>query len=221
MNQIDPNTQTQAQGTNGGQQPVVQTQAQPQVQPQVQQPAPVAQPQPQAMPQPVPQAAPVAQQPAPVQAVTAPQPVAQPAVAQAPAVDLSTVKTKSGKGLSDFEIPAAFLQSDPALVKLVMESESMNDGERQYWFNLTEIMSPDQVQKLRDILTRERQKLAEIEAKYGKPKVELSPQEVAQKNAEMERRRDEQQARLEERERRHQAEEAEKEAAILAELESL
>jgi isopropylmalate/homocitrate/citramalate synthase len=97
----------------------------------------------------------------------------------------------------------------------------MNDGERQYWFNLTEIMSPEQVEKLRDILVRERKKLAEIEAKYGKPKVQLSPEEIAKRNADMEQKKAEQQARLEAKEKEYQQEEADKEAAILAELEGM
>jgi len=136
-------------------------------------------------------------------------------------IDLKSLKTKSGKTIADFEIPAGLMQSDPSLIDLIIRSESMNDGERQYWFNLTDIMSSDQVEKLRDILTRERQKLAEIEAKYGKPKAQLSPEEIAARNAEMEKRRTEQQRELQAREQKHQQEEAVKEAAILAELESL
>lgn len=137
------------------------------------------------------------------------------------AINLDELKTKSGKTLADFQVPDAIKASDKRLIDLVMRSESMNDGERQYWFNLTEIMSPEQVEKLRDILVRERKKLAEIEAKYGKPKVQLSPEEIAKRNADMEQKKAEQQARLEAKEKQYQQEEADKEAAILAELEGL
>jgi hypothetical protein len=134
---------------------------------------------------------------------------------------LEELKTKSGKTLDDFQVPDAIKATDKRLIDLVMRSESMNDGERQYWFNLTEIMSSEQVEKLRDILVRERKKLAEIEAKYGKPKVQLSPEEIAKRNADMEKKKSEQQARLEAKEKQYQQEEAEKEAAILAELEAM
>jgi hypothetical protein len=136
-------------------------------------------------------------------------------------IDLDALKTKSGKTLADFQVPDAIKQTDKRLIDLVMRSESMNDGERQYWFNLTEIMSPEQVEKLRDILVRERKKLAEIEAKYGKPKVQLSPEEIAKRNADMEQKKAEQQARLEAKEKEYQQEEADKVAAILAELEGM
>ena len=83
------------------------------------------------------------------------------------------VTTPTGKTLADFRIPAKLTQNDPALIDLIMKSESMKDEERQYWFNLYEVMNTAQIDKLRDILTRERAKLAEIDAKYGKkPKID-------------------------------------------------
>ena len=96
-------------------------------------------------------------------------------------IDLSALKTKTGKTLADFTIPDDFLK-DAELTQLVMLSESMNDKERQYWFNLSEVMTPSQIEKLRGILTRERDKLAEIEAKYG-PKKPKTPEEIAAEKA--------------------------------------
>ena len=133
-------------------------------------------------------------------------------------MDLKQIKTKSGKSVTDFKIPEKFLSSEPELISLVLRSESMNDDERQYWFNLLPIMTPEQIEKLRDILTRERAKLDEIEAKYA-PKKQLSPEEkaaqlkTAQQKAEM---RAKKMAQLKERER---AEKDFDEDAILAELE--
>lgn len=40
--------------------------------------------------------------------------------------------------------------------------------EKQSWFTLFPMMSQEQIDKLRDILTREQQKLQEIEQKYAK-----------------------------------------------------
>ena len=90
--------------------------------------------------------------------------------------DLTTVKTKSGKAITDFQVPEDLINNDPELVALVMGSESMDDAERQYWFNLWLVMNAEQVEKLRDILTREKKKLAEIEAKYAK-EPEVTPED--------------------------------------------
>ncbi len=81
--------------------------------------------------------------------------------------DLSRIKTITGKSLQDFHLSAK-ISNDTELIALILLAESMNDGERQYWFNLTEVMSPEQIEKLRDILRRERTKLAEIDAKYAR-----------------------------------------------------
>ena len=105
------------------------------------------------------------------------------------------------------------------MIDLIIRSESMNDSERQYWFNLTEVMNAQQVDKLRDILTRERQKLAEIDAKYNKKPVD--PVEAAKQAKIMAEQRAVQQQNLAQKEKAHEAQEAEQEAAALAELEAL
>lgn len=67
-----------------------------------------------------------------------------------------------------------FLAKDPDLVVLILNSRSLaNNNEKQSWFNLIPIMNEDQINKLRDILTKERDKIAEIEAKYEKRKEEI------------------------------------------------
>ncbi len=130
------------------------------------------------------------------------------------------VTTPTGKTLADFRIPAKLTQNDPALIDLIMKSESMKDEERQYWFNLYEVMNTAQIDKLRDILTRERAKLAEIDAKYGK-KPKIDPVEAAKKAEEMAQKRSAEQAALKAREAKIQAQEAEAEADILSELDGL
>ena len=68
---------------------------------------------------------------------------------------------------SDYNIPDTMLESDADVVVLVLESKSINEAkEKQSWFDLYPLMNQEQIDKLRDILTREKQKLAEIEAKY-------------------------------------------------------
>jgi hypothetical protein len=74
-----------------------------------------------------------------------------------------------------FAIPEDFIQRMPDLIQLILESKSLDKNEeKQSWFNLLPLMNNDQIEKLRDILTREKQKLAEIEQKYAAKKEEMS-----------------------------------------------
>ena len=67
----------------------------------------------------------------------------------------------------NYNIPDDMLEENADLVVLVLESKSISDQkEKQSWFDLYSLMNQEQIDKLRDILTREKQKLAEIEAKY-------------------------------------------------------
>ena len=67
----------------------------------------------------------------------------------------------------EYNIPNDMLENNSDLVVLVLESKSISDPkEKQSWFDLYSLMNQEQIDKLRDILTREKQKLAEIEAKY-------------------------------------------------------
>ncbi len=73
-----------------------------------------------------------------------------------------------------YTIPEKYLKEDAALVVLVLESKSLaQPEEKQNWFDLMEVMDADQVAKLRDILEREKQKIAEIEEKYENKKKEI------------------------------------------------
>jgi hypothetical protein len=45
------------------------------------------------------------------------------------------------------------------LVKLILATESMNDDERQYWFDILPSMTEPQIDRLFDILDTERKKL--------------------------------------------------------------
>lgn len=55
----------------------------------------------------------------------------------------------------------------PDLVKMILESKSMNNQERNYWLQVLPVMTEEQVTELRNILETEIKKLAEIEAKFG------------------------------------------------------
>ena len=67
----------------------------------------------------------------------------------------------------DYNIPDDMMENNSDLVVLVLESKSINESkEKQSRFDLYSLMNQEQIDKLRDILTREKEKLAEIEAKY-------------------------------------------------------
>ncbi len=73
-----------------------------------------------------------------------------------------------------FTISDAFLEKETDLTILILKSKSLaKDEEKQSWFNLIPMMNEEQTDKLRNILTRERDKIAEIEAKYEKKKEEI------------------------------------------------
>lgn len=65
-----------------------------------------------------------------------------------------------------FTIPDEVQAKWPELVKLVLETESMDDNEKQYWFDILPSMKAEQVDRLFNILQTEKDKLAELEKKY-------------------------------------------------------
>ena len=69
---------------------------------------------------------------------------------------------------SNVTIPDDIKEKFPEYIELILGSESMNDEERQYWVNILPVMTPDQLQNLKDILVNERDQLAAIDKKYSK-----------------------------------------------------
>ena len=69
------------------------------------------------------------------------------------------------KGTTTFTILDEMQTKYPRLIELVLATESMDDSERQYWFDILPSMNADQVQRLVDILETERKKLDELEKK--------------------------------------------------------
>lgn len=73
-----------------------------------------------------------------------------------------------------YSIPDDMLENNADLVVLVLESKSISEQkEKQSWFDLYSLMNQEQIDKLRDILSREKQKLAEIEARYQAKQEEI------------------------------------------------
>lgn len=64
-------------------------------------------------------------------------------------------------------IPPELQEKYPDIISLILASESMNLTERQYWIDIMPVMTQEQMDQLRTILTNEREQLAAIDAKYA------------------------------------------------------
>lgn len=65
-----------------------------------------------------------------------------------------------------YTIPESVKTQFPDLVALLVKTESMNDEERDYWFQVLPIMTEEQIVKLRTILVNERDQLKKIDNEY-------------------------------------------------------
>lgn len=81
---------------------------------------------------------------------------------------------------SKFHIPAVVKQEYPDLIPLILQTESMDDEEREYWFQILPIMTTDQVQKLREILISEKQQLAKLDAEYEEELAKINEKHLAE-----------------------------------------
>ena len=68
----------------------------------------------------------------------------------------------------NFQISEELQAKYPELIELIIKTESMDDDERQYWFDIMPSMTDAQIDRLFDILETERRKLQELEVKYQK-----------------------------------------------------
>lgn len=81
-------------------------------------------------------------------------------------------------------IPDALRAKHPEIIDMIIGSQSMNDGERQYWINIMPVMTPEQLQSLRGILENEKRQLAAIDAKYAKAIAQSGGKTIEQMAAE-------------------------------------
>ena len=68
----------------------------------------------------------------------------------------------------NFQISDEIQAKYPELIELIIKTESMDNDERQYWFDIMPSMTDAQIDRLFDILETERRKLQELEVKYQK-----------------------------------------------------
>lgn len=70
-------------------------------------------------------------------------------------------------------IPKLVREKFPDLVKLVFETESMDEDEREYWLQILPIMTDDQINKFREILVNEKEQLEKLDKEYDSEMTKL------------------------------------------------
>lgn len=79
-----------------------------------------------------------------------------------------------------FEIPESVRTKYADLIPLVLQTESMNDDERQYWFQILPIMTDEQVSKLREILENEKKQLSQLDHEYQEELKRINDKHVSE-----------------------------------------
>lgn len=119
---------------------------------------------------------------------------------------------------AQFVIPPEVEQKYPDLIPLVLATESMSDGERQYWFQLVPIMSEEQIKKFRDILINEKEQLKKLDMQYEEQLNKLnSVHEIEWKEFESREKR----RKIEEEESKAEAQDAKAEVDLLSQLDDI
>jgi len=141
-------------------------------------------------------------------------------IANGKTYNFTTIKTESGKTVKDFIVAEKLYEKDKELIMLILISQAMNDDEKQYWFNLSEVMSDEQLLKLYDILRREQQKIKEIEEKYA-TKEPINQEELLKRAEESKQKRKEAQQVITTTEAKHEEQEKNLENEYLNQLQNL
>ncbi|MBU1445674.1 hypothetical protein KKD70_00210 [Patescibacteria group bacterium] len=68
--------------------------------------------------------------------------------------------------IEKFHIPAIVQEDYAKLIPLILETESMDDEEREYWFQILPIMTEEQITKFVGILVNEKKQLAQLDKEY-------------------------------------------------------
>lgn len=114
-----------------------------------------------------------------------------------------------------FQVPEIVRKKFPDLEDLIKTTESMNEDERDYWFQILPIMTEDQIRKFRDILISEKEQLAQLDQEYEQELDKLNEKHMLEwKEFEQKAQR----KALSERETAHEEEEKAREEELLKRL---
>jgi len=118
----------------------------------------------------------------------------------------------------NFDIPDVVYKDYPGIINLILETESMNDEERQYWFQILPIMTDDQIQKFKEILVNEKEQLSKLDQEYETELKSLNDKHMIEwKEFETKEKR----RKLQEAEAAEEEKEAAKQEELLKQLEDL
>ena len=133
---------------------------------------------------------------------------------------LAKIQTKqiaiTRKDIEKFGIAEDFVKKNPALIDLILKTESMKDEERKYWFQLLPIMNEEQIKKLQNILQNEKDQLTELDQKYEAEVAKLNKKQSWSPKKFIEKRK-----RIEKKEKAHEKNEKDAEEDILKQLKNL
>lgn len=68
------------------------------------------------------------------------------------------------------------------LIKMILESKSIEPEEKQERINLLEVMQPEHIERLKDILAREKKLLKKTQDKYDKEKKKVINKTIKDNN---------------------------------------
>jgi hypothetical protein len=115
-------------------------------------------------------------------------------------------------------IPALVREKFSDLVKLIYETESMNDEEREYWMQIMPIMTEEQISKFRDILVNEKEQLANLDNEYDQEMSRISARKAPKiDEAKLKKRM----AEIQRKEKAGEQKEESEEEALLKQLEGM
>ncbi|PIV90093.1 hypothetical protein COW46_04335 [Candidatus Gracilibacteria bacterium CG17_big_fil_post_rev_8_21_14_2_50_48_13] len=78
------------------------------------------------------------------------------------ATDMTPAQVAELRSMLDREM----VEKYPDIIQMLFQTPSLIFDEKKYWIQLMPLMAPDHIERLRGILLAERQKLAEINARY-------------------------------------------------------
>lgn len=129
-------------------------------------------------------------------------------------VDPAKIKAVEQK----YPTPELVQQKFPDLIPLIIQTESMNESERDYWYQILPIMTEEQIRKFRGILVNERNQLQKLDQEYDNKMKQLNEKHIQEWDSfAAKKKRD----ALHQQERAQEEEEKAKEAELLKELEEL
>ncbi len=111
------------------------------------------------------------------QQVTLPTLPALPSIPKAPVIKPGSINLDDAammqgqnplKPEDKYSVPPLVKEKFPDLMQLIKETESMNEEERDYWFQILPIMTEEQIGKFRTILLNEKQQLTQLDQEYSK-----------------------------------------------------